>query len=310
MAPIRPDRPGRRQQVFSHWTSTAMRSIPALQAGLDVLRGGSFDQPGDDRPVHRQRPAQDDPCTVCWDLDAGQVTSTITVPDNFIVQGDTTSSGISGLRVTLNLTYPNDPDLTLSLEHFDSSGDLLGTVPLATGVGSGTNQTANFTNTIFDDNATTPIQNGGAPFNATFNPQMPLSALCGDERPGKLGAGGPEQLDHGGASGTINSWSLSFQKPLPTSGLGVPGADNINVSFRIFNLGQADAMSAEAWTPVGPASIAPSGTSTSSTGGRLRTPPEPLGPCHRLGDRSVRPDRAIPSTRPVPAAASGRRPTS
>ena len=58
-----------------------------------------------------------------------------------------------------------------------------------------------------------------------------------------------------GATGTINSWSLSFQKPVPTSGLGEPGADNINASFRIFNLGQADAMSAEAWTPVGPASI-------------------------------------------------------
>ena len=42
---------------------------------------------------------------------------------------------------------------------------------------------------------------------------------------------------------------------MPTSGLGVPGADNINASFRIFTLGQADAMSAEAWTPVGPASI-------------------------------------------------------
>ena len=107
------------------------------------------------------------------------MTSTIIVPDNFMVLGDTTSSGVSGLRVTLNLSYPSDPDLTLTLEHFDLNGDLLGSVPLASNVGSGTNQTANFTNTIFDDNATTPIQNGGAPFFATFNPQMPLSAFAG-----------------------------------------------------------------------------------------------------------------------------------
>ena len=121
------------------------------------------------------------------------MTSTIIVPDNFLVQGDTTSSGVSGLRVTLNLTYPSDPDLTLTLEHFDLNGNLLGTVPLATNVGSGTNQTANFTNTIFDDNATTPIQNGGAPFFATFNPQMPLSAFAGMNAQGTLGAGGPER---------------------------------------------------------------------------------------------------------------------
>ena len=43
------------------------------------------------------------------------MTSTIIVPDDFLVQGDTTSSGISGLRVQLNLTYPTDPDLTLTL---------------------------------------------------------------------------------------------------------------------------------------------------------------------------------------------------
>ena len=55
-------------------------------------------------------------------------------------------------------------------------------------------------------------------------------------------------------TGVINSWSLSFQKPVPTSGLGEPGADNVNASFRIFNLSQANAMSAQAWTPVGPAS--------------------------------------------------------
>ncbi len=89
---------------------------------------------------------------------AGQVTSTIVVPDNFIVQGDTTTSGVSGLRVQINLTYPTDPDLSATL-HYDYGTSQPGSVPLFSGVGSGTN-TANFTNTVFDDNAGTPIQNG------------------------------------------------------------------------------------------------------------------------------------------------------
>ena len=49
----------------------------------------------------------------------GQVTSTITVPDNFIIQGDTTAAGVSGMRVQINLTYPTDPDLTATLTHYD-----------------------------------------------------------------------------------------------------------------------------------------------------------------------------------------------
>ena len=45
---------------------------------------------------------------------------------------------------------------------------------LFSGVGSG-GTTANFSNTIFDDNAATPIQYGSAPFFSTFNPQQSLA---------------------------------------------------------------------------------------------------------------------------------------
>ena len=84
---------------------------------------------------------------------------------------------ISGLRVQINLTYPDDPDLSATL-YYDMGQPGQVAVPLFSGVGSGVNN-ANFTNTIFDDNATTPIQNGSAPFFATFNPQMPLTAFEG-----------------------------------------------------------------------------------------------------------------------------------
>ena len=84
------------------------------------------------------------------------------------------------MQVQLNLTFANDPDLTATLYHYDATGTLIGQVdPLFSSVGSGTN-TANFTNTVFDDNAATPIQDGSAPFFATFNPQHPwLSAFAG-----------------------------------------------------------------------------------------------------------------------------------
>jgi len=248
----------------------------SLDAGLAVLRGGGPNTPvttvgynSSDLPKSILAPLP--PST------SSQVTSTIIVPDNFVVQGDTTSSGISGLTVTLNVTYPFDPDLTLTLQHFDVHGNLLESVALATNVGASSIQKANFTNTTFDDNATTPIENGGAPFSGTFNPQMPLSAFAGTNAQGTwVLLIQNKSTTHG--TGTFNSWSLSFQKPVPTSGLGVPGADDINASFRIFTLGQADAMSAEAWTPVGPASISagagvtttsgPSGSAEATTAGR------------------------------------------
>ena len=82
---------------------------------------------------------------------AGVVSSTIVVPDNFIVQGDSTSANVSGLRVQINLTYPNDPDLSATL-YYDMGQMGQVSVPLFSGVGSGVGN-ANFTDTIFDDNS-------------------------------------------------------------------------------------------------------------------------------------------------------------
>ena len=75
------------------------------------------------------------------------------------MQGDTTSSGTSGLRVTLSLSFPSDQSLILTLNHYDLNGDLLASVVLATYVG-GSPQSANFTSTTFDDHAATPIEQG------------------------------------------------------------------------------------------------------------------------------------------------------
>jgi len=221
-------------------------------AGLDVLRGQQQNGPtttvqysaSDNLPKTIPAPSLVGP---------GVVSSTIVVPDNFVVQGDTNSSGVSGLRVQINVTYPNDPDLSATL-YYDMGQSSQVSVPLFSGVGSGV-KTANFKNTIFDDNATTPIQNGQAPFFATFNPQMPLTAFEGLDAKGTWTLVITNSTSGSGGVGTFNGWSLSFQKPLPTTGLGTPGADNVSSSFSIFTLGQTDGLSSEQWTAVGPAAI-------------------------------------------------------
>ena len=221
-------------------------------AGLDVLRGEQQNGPtatvvytaNDNLPKVIPSPGF---------TGAGVVMSTIVVPDNFIVQGDTTSSGISGLRVQLNLTYPYDPDLSATLYYnLGQPGQVA--VPLFSGVGTGVSN-ANFNNTIFDDQSATPIANGNAPFFATFDPQLPLTAFQGLDAKGTWTVVITNSTSGSAQSGVFNGWSLSFQKPLPTSGLGENGSDNVTESFRIFTLGQTDGLSSQQWTSVGPAPI-------------------------------------------------------
>ena len=156
---------------------------------------------------------------------------------------------------------------------------------LFSGVGNGTS-TANFTNTIFDDNAATPIQSGSAPFFSVFNPQQSLATVFAPA-PNGANVQGTWVLtitnnSKTGGTGTITNWSLTFQKPLPTSGLGEPGSDDYTASFRIFTLGQSDALSSEAWTAVGPASIGggsttPGGDPSGRVTGLAIDPSDPSG---------------------------------
>ena len=241
-------------------------------AGLDVLRDTGQNNPtqavsytatGLPETIPAPTPAGD-----------GVVTSNIVVPDSFIIQGDTTTAGVSGLRVQLSITYPYDPDLTATLYYNMGKADQVA-VTLFSGVGTGIN-TANFSNTVFDDNAATPIQDGSAPFFATFNPQIPLSDFAG------LDAQGTWTLEIQNAStatsgntGTLTSWSLSFREPVPTSGLGQLGSDDVSGSFRIFNLGQADSLSSEQWTSVGPAAV--TGSSSGQVSAIAVDPSDPSG---------------------------------
>ena len=257
-------------------------------AGLAVLRDQSQNSPtttvhysAGDLPKAIPAPTGTTPS-----LTPGQVTSSIAVPDNFIIAGDRTAAGASVMQVQLSLTYPTDADLTVTLTHLGQGNVNLGTVTLFSGVGLGTT-TANFDNTVFDDNAATPIQYGTAPFFATFNPQQSLATIFAPT-PNGMSVQGTWVLtiqnnSTTGGTGTLTGWSLTFQKPLPTTGLGEPGSDNVTASFRIFTLSQIR-------RPVEPG--VDRGRPGLDRRGLLRQwliGHRPLGPGHRTGHRPLRP---------------------
>jgi subtilisin-like proprotein convertase family protein len=224
---------------------------PSGSAGLDVLR--DFSQNGPTTTVNY--PAADLPKTIpaATASTSGSVSSSIVVPDSFIIVGDQTAAGKSVMQVQLNISFSDDPALTATLYHYDTAGDLLGQVTLFSGVGNGTNA-ANFNNTVLDDNAPTPIQEGSAPFFATYDPQESLATVFAP--PTGMNVQGTWTLVVQNSSaavttGTINSWALTFQKSLPTSGLGQPGSGNTTVAFQIFTLAQTNALSSQEWTAVG-----------------------------------------------------------
>lgn len=188
-------------------------------------------------------------------------TSFLDVPDNFVVQGAT---------VQLNITHPNDPNLSVTLIAPDGAE-----VRLFSKVGnSGTRQ--NFVNTILDDAATAAIQRGDPPFNGSFTPQEPLARMR--NRP----AGGRWTLriqnDSATLGGTLTNWSLTLLKAVPNSGLGEPVADQTPVSFRLFTLSNTNPLSKSVWTAVGPAPIGSGpGNQTGRIGGLALDPSDPSG---------------------------------
>ncbi len=194
-----------------------------------------------------------------------QVSSIVPVSDDFTIpDGDLTEAGASVMQVEVSISYPTDADLTATLTHIGPDNAVLGQVILFSGVGTGST-TANFNSTVFDDHAVTPIQNGNAPFGSTYAPQESFITAFGGQTVAGTWVLTIVNNSTKGASGTFNGWTLTIQKPLPTSGLGEPGSDDFSTSFRIFTLAQADSLSSEAWTAVGPASIGGSSSSTGTT---------------------------------------------
>ncbi|MBN9390444.1 MAG: proprotein convertase P-domain-containing protein [Chloroflexi bacterium] len=132
------------------------------------------------------------------DNNALGVTSTITVPSNFT---------LADVNVTVNVTHTFDSDLILELTGPDNATSVL----LASHRGGSGD---NYSGTIFDSQAATPISAGTAPFNGSYQPEQSLNAY------NNMASGGAWKLNVADTSaadtGTLNSWSVSL-KPLTYS---------------------------------------------------------------------------------------------
>ena len=169
----------------------------------------------------------------------------------------------SPITLSLNITFPNDPELVASLLVIDpnnSANDI--TIPLFSRIGAGLN-TANFTNTVFDDRSLVPIQNALAPFSATYQVQGGLGPGGKTVTLGSLSGRSAKaiyilQISNTSSvptdMGQLNDWSISMGEPVLSDGLGEPVADQSTVSFRIFVMDPTDPQSLSTWTAVGPAS--------------------------------------------------------
>ncbi len=131
------------------------------------------------------------------------------IPNESTVESTTTVSGAGGLiediNVKLNITHAWDADLSVYL--IGPPGTM---VELFGGLGGSGN---NFTDTVLDDRAATPITSGAPPFRGSFRPQSSLSAFDG------LVLGGVWTLrvtDRAlGDTGTLNSWSITIRTANP-----------------------------------------------------------------------------------------------
>jgi subtilisin-like proprotein convertase family protein len=141
----------------------------------------------------------------------------VLIPDNSttgatssIVVTDT--NNIVDLNVRVNITHTYDSELTLNLIGPSGASIILSNKRGSSG--------DNYTSTVFDDQATTAISAGAAPFTGSFIPDTALSTFNG------LAANGTWSLkvvDSGsGDTGSILNWSLLFTYAAGTCG---PGAN-------------------------------------------------------------------------------------
>jgi subtilisin-like proprotein convertase family protein len=175
-------------------------------------------------------------------------TMVLNVPDSFQIFQNPAISNLR-IQVQLNISHANVPDLQADLIAPDGTR-----IRLFTNVGTvGQPPRSNFNNTIFQDNGTTNIQLGAAPFDlGTYVPQLPLGTLVNRDAQGQWRL---EVTNNGAVTGTINSFSLSLPFAVTGSGVGEPVADRFQAGFRLFTQDPTNNATQTQYTPVGPATI-------------------------------------------------------
>jgi len=135
--------------------------------------------------------ATDTPIDIPWSKNS-TITSSINIPP---------TGSILDVNVTVNVTHTYDGDLVFTLIHPDGTR-----IQLANRVGSSND---NFTGTIFDQQASTSITDGSAPFTGSYQPSAgDFSTL---NYKSQTGTWTLEIIDKkNGDVGTLNWWSLAI----------------------------------------------------------------------------------------------------
>lgn len=139
--------------------------------------------------------------TVSGPLASTDVPKAIT--DNAVASSVLSVSGIVGpiadINVFVNLTHTYTNDLTITL--VSPTGTRVNLADRVGGSGD------NYTNTVFDDEATSPIAAGSPPFTGTFRPAQALSAFDGQDANGtwRLEVNDQASID----TGSLLGWSIT-----------------------------------------------------------------------------------------------------
>ena len=118
-----------------------------------------------------------------------------------LINVDAVPSPILDVNVHLTLTHTYDADLVMTLVAPDGTS-----VILAQNNGGSSDD---YVNTVFDDQATTPIGSGAAPFTGSFRPITPLAALVGKSAGGTWTLRVEDQAD--ADVGSLAGWSLDVE---------------------------------------------------------------------------------------------------
>ncbi len=185
---------------------------------------------------------------------------------------------IGQVSVQLNITYPQDGNLYVFLQGPDGSMIVLSNRRGGSG--------ANFNNTTFSSQATTPIGSGQAPFPGTYEAEIPLSDLEGKNAYGtwKLWVVNLSSTD----GGTINSWSLTI----------TPSVTTATQPASIASVGSPPAGDAPTAASLSPATSGSSPTSGTGGSGPAYTFGGTTAPGLGVGDLLPASDGGIPSGPP------------
>lgn len=174
---------------------------------IDDNRNGTYDQP--DKQLAGWTVFADANGNGVLDIMTAPTQTATNVPvaitDNATVGSNMTISGLNGnitsVKVRMSITHTWDSDLTVTL--ISPVGTRITLVARRGGSGP------NFTNTVFDDNATTLVSAGVAPFTGSFRPEQPLAGLGGQAVNGVWRL--EVQDSAAGDVGSLTAWSLDIQ---------------------------------------------------------------------------------------------------